>query len=817
MNIRNPKSTLKLKAALSVVFTLALIWALQHKFGSLPPIGKFLNPCNGFWQNAESKHIRQTENLKIEGLQKPVTIRFDENMVPHIFAQNEHDLFLAQGYVTARDRLWEMDIQTRSAAGRLAEVVGEKALDMDRYHRRIGMVYGAENALKGIMKDPAMRGMIEAYTTGVNSYIHQLTPRDYPLEYKLLDYAPEEWKPINCAFLLMLMNETLAGGSDAVPLTNILNRYGPIVTNDLFPDHSFREDPIIPRGTPWNFKPLPIPAPSKHFIGQQSGLRDPQKPEGVGSNNWVVAGSKTATGYPILANDPHLNLTFPSIWYQVQLSAPGINVYGVSIPGAPCVISGFNNNISWGVTNVGADVYDWYQIKFNSQNTAYWYNNRWNNVKRRVEVIGIRGEKPLNDTVLYTHHGPVSWDDAKKKPKDAYQGMPLGHALRWVAHDVRNDMRTFYLLDKGKNYEDYRTALSTYSSPAQNFIFAGNDKNIAITPNGRFPLKYKDQGKFLLDGTDPADDWHGWIPAEQNPTAKNPAQGFLSSANQSSTDATYPYYLTWDFAAYERAKRINTRLAAMQKATVDSMRVLQTDNYSIFAEDILPEMLKYIDPSKLDDGQLEVYNILKKWNKHADENEVGATIFNQWWSNFYQMTWDEFSNPKDNFITPSRDRTVKLIMQEPDSRWFDNTKTPIKETCGDILNNSFGKSVSELIKKHGKPGTKWAWGDVKETYINHIANIPGMGIGKFKTGGTGTTVNALINGHGPSWRMVVQMGPKVKGYGVFPGGESGNPGSFFYDDMFKTWKDGKLNELLFLQSSDERTPRIKSTLTLKTN
>ncbi|OKS87666.1 penicillin acylase family protein [Mucilaginibacter polytrichastri] len=807
------------KAIFSVAVTLALIWALQHKFGSLPPIGNFFNPANGFWQNAESKHILTSEELKIEGLQQPVTIRFDSNMIPHVFAKNNHDLYLAQGYITARDRLWQMDIQTRSASGRLAEVVGPKALEVDRYHRRMGMVYGAENTLRGIMKDPVMREVITAYTEGVNSYVRNLSPRDYPIEFKLLDYKPEEWKPINCAFLLKLMSETLAGGSDEFLMTSTLKKFGAATVKDLFPDYPFRTDPIIPAGTKWDFKALPIPKPSKSFLAEQSDIKTTQKVEGIGSNNWVIAGSKTASGYPILANDPHLNLTLPSIWYQMQMEAPGVNVYGVTLPGAPCVVIGYNNKISWGVTNVDADVLDWYQIKFkDASKNEYWYNNKWNKVTRRIEEINIRGEKTLYDTVLYTHHGPVVYEDTNKKPHYSYGNIPVGTALRWIAHDESDEFKTFYLLNRGKNYADYRTALTYYTAPAQNFIFASADKDIAITPNGKLPLKFKDQGKFILDGSDADNDWHGWIPAAQNPTARNPAQGYLSSANQWSTDPSYPYYINWQFGPYERGKRINTRLAVMQKATVDSMRTLQTDNYSIFAQDVLAEMIKYIDPSKLDENQVQVLNIVKKWNKRFDADEVGASIFNAWWVNFYTQTWqDQFGKPTDNnnLKWPNRDRTEQLLLKDPQSKWFDNTTTPVTETAGDALNNSFAATVSQLTRKYGKPGnSKWQWGNVKKTYINHLANIPGFGAGNFKAGGTATTVNALIDGHGPSWRMVVQMGPQVKGYGVFPGGESGNPGSFFYDDMLKTWQNGKLNPLLFMQSANDQSNKIKSTLTL---
>lgn len=805
-----------LKAAFSILLTLLLIWALQTKFGDIPPLGKFLNPDSGFWQNAESKDGPAEESLQMDGLQGKVIIKYDEHRIPHIFAENDHDLYYAQGYVTARDRLWEMDIQTRSASGRLAEVIGPKALDIDRYHRRMGMVYGAENTLRGMEKNPVTRMMITAYTDGVNGYINHLRRRNYPIEFKLLDYAPERWKPINCALLLKLMSETLAGGSDQFAMTNNLKHFGAKDVNDLFPDYPFHEDPIIPAGTKWDFKPLPVPKPSKDFIALMTdNIKPKERVPGIGSNNWAIAGSRSATGYPILANDPHLNLTFPSIWYQLQLSSPTVNVCGVSLPGAPCVIVGFNQKISWGVTNVDADVLDWYQVRFKDKTkNEYWYNNHWNKVTRRIEVIGIKGQKPLYDTVIYTVHGPVVYEKATQR-SEGHENVPIGDALRWIAHDESDEFMAFYLLNRGKNYDDYRKALTYYIAPAQNFIFAGSDKNIAITPNGRFPLKFKDQGRYIMDGSDTANDWHGWIPYSQNPTVKNPPRGFVSSANQSPADTTYPYYINWRYEQYYRGKRINDLLSSMHHATADSMRLMQMDNYSMLAQDVLPAMLKYIDPSKLDDTQLKAFKILENWDKHYAANSVGASIFDNWWYNFYNMLWDDKFGLRDMILKyPSYDETEKLLLTQPGSKWFDNTQTPAKETCADIVSHAFNNAVNELVQKNGPPGEKWQWGLIKQTFINHLANLPGFGTGDFSAGGRGGVINALRANNGPSWRMVVQMGPTVKGYGVFPGGESGNPGSYYYDDMFKTWKDGRLNELLFLNSAADSPGKIRSTLIL---
>ncbi|WP_345955374.1 penicillin acylase family protein [Mucilaginibacter sp. PAMB04168] len=807
-----------IRALFSLTLTVALIWALQTKFGPVPPVGKFLNPATGFWQNAESKNIIKEEELHLAGLKDEVIIRYDENRIPHIFAKNEHDLYYAQGYVTASDRLWQMDIQTRQAAGRLAEVIGPDVLEVDRYHRRMGMVYGAENSLRGMMKNPQTKMVVEAYTAGINQYIRNLTIRNYPVEFKLLNYEPEEWKPINCALLLKIMSETLAGGSDDMEMTNTLNKFGAAVTQELFPDQYFQEDPIIPKGTRWNFKPLTIPKPSASFKALLMENRKPkERVEGIGSNNWAVSGSKTATGYPLLANDPHLNLTFPSIWYQMQLSAPGINVYGVSLPGAPNIIIGYNSKISWGVTNVDADVLDWYQVKFkDAAKNEYWYNNRWNKTTRRTEVIKVKGKQPVTENVVYTHFGPVVYEDTLQKTKKSFSNVPVGAALRWVAHDESDELHAFYLLNRGKNYADYRRALTYYAAPAQNFVFASADNDIAITPNGKLPLKFKEQGKYILDGTDPANSWQGWIPNEHNPTVKNPPRGFVSSANQSSTDATYPYYINWQFAGYQRGTRINSRLAAMNKITVDSMRLLQMDTYSITARDILPALLKYIDPTELDGNQNEALKYIKQWNLRFDANSIGASIFNNWWANFYTLTWkDEFDTPGNTLKWPSRDKTIQLLLKQPNAKWFDDVSTSVTESCADIVNKAFTLALEDLTSKHGQPGPSWQWGKVRPVEIEHLTRQKGLGSGLFETGGWGGVVNAITGSSGPSWRMVVQLGPQVKGYGIFPGGESGNPGSFYYTDLLQTWKDGRLNELLFLQSAAEKSNRIKSTLTLK--
>ncbi|TCC92211.1 penicillin acylase family protein [Pedobacter frigiditerrae] len=801
----------RVKALICIIIPILLAYALNTKFGDLPPILKFLNPFTGFWQNAESDMVNASKKMKLKGAHDKIDILFDDKMIPHVFAQNDHDVYYAQGYVTAMHRLWQMDFQTRFAAGRISEVVGKKAIEVDRYQRRMGMVYGAENSLKGMMEDPKAKEMILAYTEGINAYIHSLSRASLPVEYKLLDFKPEDWTPIKCALLLKQMSAVLAMGSDEFYMTNILKKFGPEITKDLFPDYPFKESPIIPVGTKWDFKPLPIPQTPSGYTEMMTGnIKTKQKVEGIGSNNWAVSGAKTKSGYPILANDPHLDLTLPSIWYQIQLNAPGLNSYGVSLPGAPGIIIGFNKDIAWGVTNVAADVLDFYQIKFkDNSHKSYWYNNSWKNTVQRLETIKIKGGPDEIDTVYYTHQGPVVY--FQKPNYSKANNVPVGNALRWIAHDKSNELMTFYYLNRGKNYADYRKALTYYTAPAQNFIFASAENDIAITPNGKFPLKWKDQGKFILDGSDPANDWQGWIPASQNPTVKNPPRNFVSSANQSSTDPTYPYYINWEFSPYERGQRINDRLTVMKDATADSMRVLQSDSYSIIAQDLLPHILPLIDASKLNATQKEALNMTTKWNKFFEPKEVAASIFDLWTKRLSYDIWDdEFTIADIPMRYPSRDRTIELIRSDLNSKWFDNIKTSKKETLTDLVNESFKFTCDSLEKKYGPIGKNWNWGKVKGTNVPHLAKIPGFGSKKLLIGGAKSTVNAVSEANGPSWRMVIELGKKVKGHGVYPGGQSGNPGSPFYDNMVDTWAQGKLYDLFFMQSPDDNTGKIIS-------
>ncbi|MEN9385954.1 MAG: hypothetical protein RLZZ185_695 [Bacteroidota bacterium] len=803
-----------IKSVFPLLLALLVTIGWDNSWGTLPPFGKLLSPFHGFWVNAEKASTEEIseENLAIPGLLKPVKVVYDEMGIPHIFAENDHDLYLAQGYITAKDRLWQMEFQTHFAGGRISEIVGEKGLASDQFQRRMGSVYGAEQSFEGMKQDPQAKVALEAYSDGINAYIASLSDRDLPLEYKLLNYKPEPWTPIKSALFLKNMSFVLASGTDDLKMTNILRQYGREVAEDLFPNYPFEESPIIPTGSPVDFKPVPIPAAPKDFIGLGSAMQTPEKDPNIGSNNWAVSGNKTVSGMPILANDPHLTLSLPSIWYQVQLVAPGVNVYGSTMPGTPNVITGFNKNIAWGVTNVGSDVLDWYQVKFKDANKLeYWHDGQWKKTKLRIETFKIKGGKDFVDTVFFTHHGPVVYLSHEKAFKS---NIPVGHALRWIAHEKSQELTTFYRLNRAKNYTDYTEALRYYSAPAQNFVFASNEGDIALWVNGKFPLKSKLQGKYLMDGTDAAADWKGFIPQAHNPHVKNPARGFVSSANQFSTDPTYPYYLGWQYAPSERGRRINERLTAMQKVTIDSLRGLQNDNYNIRARKLLPLLLRSVKSKE------KALDVVKNWNLQNAPESIGATIFETWVLNLQSFLWDdEFdSNEKIPMNRPAIDRTIHLIEHEAQARWWDNVKTKnVKESMDQIIETSFKATLDTLVKKHGPMGPEWAWAKHKQTGVRHL--IPGMDALSrlhIPIGGGGSIVNAATTKTGPSWRFIVELSKtgNPKGYGIYPGGQSGNPGSSHYDDLIDTWAKGELKPLLFMDTPNQSSNRIRKKLTL---
>lgn len=805
-----------IKFLLSLALTAGLIYALDKpiltkqpdpedpaKFREalIPPLGNFVSPFTGFWQNAETPVQFVPQTLTFPNLKGKVKIVFDERLVPHIFASNLEDAVFAQGYVTASYRLWQMDMITRLSGGRLAEVLGADLLETDRLQRRRGMLYGAGKTEEAWKESPENFRLMESYAEGINAYINAMKPAAIPLEFKLLNYQPEAWTPLKSALVKKYMDLTLCFGEDDLEASNALKVLGAELFQHLFPEYNPRQTPVIPAGKKWDFTPVSIgntPAATEGIGLFEHKVYEKDR-NLVGSNNWAVAASQTLNGNSILCNDPHLRLSLPSIWFEVQIHTPELNTYGVSIPGLPGILIGFNENIAWGETNVGHDVLDWYKIKWtDASKISYELDGKIKQVVPIVETFRIRGqETPVLDTVKWTEWGPVVYTSDKEPRQDL--------AMHWIAHQKPNpgDIATFLGLSAGKNYEDYHRALQTFDYPAQNFVYASREGDVAITVNGKFPLKQKSQGRFVQEGNTTANAWHGWIPRAHIPRTGSLKTGYVASANQHSTGPGYPYYYnSMDFDDF-RGRLINSRLSGKDSLTVEDMKALQNSNYSLHAEDALPLMLKWLerDSVKLSDAQKGVYRKLKAWNFSFDKDKIEPVLFEEWWDRFYELTFDEVLIWKDSFpvLMPEKWRLVELAtLNDP---IFDVKKTPEKEDVGAIVITSFQKTLDEIGDKLLDPNFDWA--KHKKTSIMHLARIPAFSEQDLDVGGYRHALNAISENHGPSWRMVVELGKELKAWGVFPGGQSGNPGSRFYKTDLDKWMKGEYNELYFMKNADD--------------
>jgi len=799
------------KFLISLFVTIGLGYALSIKLGPTPPLGNFLSPAVGFWQNCESSETDLPQELTLDGLKQKVIVTYDKHHIPHIFAENNQDLYFVQGYVTAKDRLWQMEFQTHAAAGRLSEIVGEKALDNDKTARRKGMVFAAEKTIEAINDNEEILKTVNAYTNGINAYIKSLSQGELPFEYKLLGYQPELWTNLKTALLLKYMANDLSFSEKDLQNTNALTLLGRETFDLLFPDMDTPLDPIISKPSDWNFEPVIEDSVTSSYVAEL--IKNDLVPEPNifnGSNNWAVAGSKTKSGNPILSNDMHLGLNLPSLWYTIQLSSPDVNVMGASLPGSPNVIIGFNDSIAWGATNAQRDLVDWYKITFkDGTHNEYKLDGKWVKTEKVIEEIKVAGSDPIYDTVLYTHFGPVMFDDTFHPSSEKKY-----YALRWIAHDPSLEPLAFYKLNRAKNHADYMAALDYYSAPAQNFAFASAHGDIAMRIQGKYPNKRFEEGKFLLNGNTTEHDWT-FIPFEHNLMDKNPERGFISSANQYPADTTYPYFITArSFESY-RNRRINNRLREIDSITVKDLMALQNDNYNLKAAESLPYFLSVVDTLSLSADEKAAFSILKAWDLYNNINSLGASYYEAWWDALYHSTWAQIQESKIELPNPTDYNTIKLLMGRPNFSQFDNPATTEKENAYTLIAKSFKKMALEMKAMDGLEG----WSDYEQTYIKHLLRLKPFGRYNIPIGGNHNIVNATSENHGPSWRMVVDLDPNgVKAYGVYPGGQSGNPGSNQYEDMVDVWASGNYIALDLMQkpeSSPENT-LIQQTLSPET-
>ena len=789
------------------VLTSSTVFVLNNEFSNIPPLGKFLNPYNGFWTNSEIDQRKVFENISFKNLKDSVIVQYDSMLIPHIYSNNDEDLFYAQGYLTALHRLWQMEFQIKAASGELSEIVGTRALKRDREQRRKGITYAANRTLNKSISDSKTYKLLSSYVDGINDYIENLNYKNYPIEYKLLNYKPEKWTLLKTFILMESMSDMLSNRNMDIEDTYLLSILGEKKYNLLFPEYNNKIKPIVPSGTKFNFNISKIDPPKNKFFKNALPSTISKHDKDNGSNNFAISPIKSKDGSSFLASQPDLSLNLPSIWYIVHLNSPNYNTMGASLPGAPGVIIGFNDDVAWGETNATRDVVDWYKVEFKDHSRSeYRYGDKWLKTEKIIEEIKIKGEKSFYDTIVYTHYGPIVYDENfnSNQQKENY-------AMRWIAHDESVEYKTFLLLNKAKNIFDIENALEFFHGPAQNFAYATKQGDIGITIAGKFPVKWEGQGKFVLDGSNPDHEWNGYIPYNHSLSLRNPESGYVSSANQHPVDKSYPYYYYSDNYEMYRGRRLNERLESLDLVSFEDIKKIQNDNFSYKAFEALPIILPMVDTLKLNNEEKIYYNSIRDWDYFSNPNISDPPLFVTWWRKIRQKLWDEFDTMQYSYRKPNSFVTTEIIKNNKDFEFYDNISTPKKETIENIINESFLEATESLNNWKEKNNKKdILWKDFKNTSINHLLNIKSFSKDNVEVGGYSNILNAASKTHGPSWRMIVRLNKneKTKAWGVYPGGQSGNPGNINYFGEIKNWGKGNYKELLFNQSHIDNNGKV---------
>ncbi len=807
-----------------MIISAFFLTTLSIPLGPLPPIGDLLEPLGGIWTLAEDIAPIGHQTLDFPGLKSPVEVYRDSFYVPHIFAEDDLDLFMAIGYIQASDRLFQMDIQRRAGKGSLSEVLGSSMVETDKFLRSIGLKWAAELTLERM--DNETLGALRAFADGVNTYIGEASPHRLPLEFKLLNYRPSLWEPLDSIAFGKFMAWSLSGGFTDLELGLFEDEFGAEALAELFPVDMPLQLPIIPTSSP---QPSPSrydsPVPSadlsrdvmQDLLSQYHSLEPLYGQfQAIGSNNWVVDGTRSATGAPILANDPHLDLTLPSIWYQLRLSSPSYNVYGVALLGAPVVLIGFNENIAWGFTNVGADVVDFFEEKVRPENEMqYLYRGQWKDFEVREEVIHVKGGSPVTLEMKISVHGPIITSHDQTV------------SMQWTGHRPTFELRALLNLSRASGWGSFRRALQDFHVPAQNIVYADNAGNIGIVVNGLFPIRGQGLGRVPVDGSTGDYDWVGFVPFDELPVSFNPSQGFLVSANQKPTLENDPY-LGWDWADRFRAVRINEVLEASNSISVDDIKALQLDHISVAAREFVPFLISAFQ-SLDDDGASihpkapEAIGRIVNWTifsrSNMDARRVEPTLYWMWLYNYREAAFrDEWDAHGLNQVRlPSVTVLEALTRSEPSSLWFDDVRTELKvEDRDDVIRKAFVETLNDLEREMGTEMDEWLWGDLHVLQIRHLTELEALSSevmardgGSFTLDvahGSFTDGNLLVTS-GPSWRMIVDFAPTLagglpEGIGSYPGGQSGNPLSPHYQDLLELWRNGEYQELQLSDQED---------------
>jgi len=725
----------------------------------------------------------------IAGLTADVRVIRDERGVPHIYASNEHDLYFMTGYITAQERLWQMDMVRHATQGRLSELFKKDMTETDHFLRALGMSEKSQLVLE--KEDPAILEALEAYTDGVNRWIEE-TGKKLPPEFRVLGYQPEPWTLTDITNIIGFIGWDLASSnlSDEINNYRLGRKLGPEKASELIADWKHVDEVVFP-GFELDEKLL---EDALTAIGSLKEMEELGIVSLSGSNNWAVTGGMSETGKPILSNDMHLVLIVPGFGKEVHQVIPDrIEVTGVLFPGEPFIIAGHNERIAWGMTNLSVDDIDLFVETVDSTGNNYLYNGEWLPFRTRGETIRITADSSQTRTILYTHHGPVI--SGMRGIDDEVLTMC------WTGFDYSDEIRGVYLLNRAGSWDEFRTALSHFRSISQNFAYADVEGNIGLQTGGGIPVR-KGTGLLPRRGDTDEYEWNGYVPFELLPTSYNPDNGFVSSANQRTVTGNYPFYISGEFSMPYRILRIREMAAEKEILGIDDFKRMITDNHSAYAAMMTPVILKAAetisDPGADVKAAIEE---LEEWDYAMDGSLVAPTLFE-----FIRIELarhimsDELGELYGSPNGRQHDFYIYRMVNEGPDEWVDNTTTEAVETMDEIIALSIASAVDTLTARYGEFGERWQWSNIHTLTLEHpmggvkiLDRLLGLNSETYGVGGSYHTVepysfreNFRAN-HGASERHIFNTADWDKSLTVIPTGTSGIPGSPFYLSQTETY------------------------------
>ncbi len=721
--------------------------------------------------------------FELSGYTDEVIVYRDVFGIPHVYAENEKDLYRAVGFCMAQDRLWQMDLLRRVCTGRLSEIFGEDLVETDLLMRSLRMPEKSRMILEDA-DDPMVRACMD-FADGVNQYIESHI-EILPPEFIILRYKPEKWQPEHSINLVGYMGWDLAlSWTEEVVLDKIRKLFGDAKAKELIPDMVLHETVVYP-------------CLESSILAADRYLHKLGLVVFGGSNNWAVSGKKSVNGKPILANDMHLGLNSPGIWYQMHQVVEGaMNVTGVVLPGQPFVVAGHNERIAWGFTNVMVDNVDFYLEKINPENpNQYELNGEWREMETRTEEVKISRGQTVQEELRFTHRGPIV-----SRFHDAGDS---AISMRWIGNDYSNELRSVYLVNRADNWDDFREAMRTFISVSQNTVYADVEGNIGLYCCAGVPIRKDADSNTIFPGWTDEHDWQGIVPFDELPHSFNPESGFVSSANNRTAGENYPYYISRWFFPPTRIDRIREMLEEKELISVADFVRMQADQKSKLVEEIKPIIVAELKKSdSLDKFEKLICDMFSSWEGILAKSSPEASVFEKFLCQFAEnLLRDEMGEELyDDYLDAGmlRDYTIQNVITAKDSLWSDDVNTPeIRETFTDIVQKSFKDTVKALQEVHGRNTQNWHWGKIHQLTLGHpLGNVKILNwlfrfnSGPYEVGGSSHTVSPysyhLGKPFGVTWgashRHIYSLANWDESLTVIPTGVSGIPASPHYCDQ----------------------------------